>query len=77
MEAKIYQKSAECYTRQKCRRWAVLGVRPIRAIELRDADCALSQQITVPLATAISIKHWQVACDTLQSKIALIETYTI
>ena len=26
------QKGAECYTRQKCRRWVVLGVRPIDGI---------------------------------------------
>ena len=26
------QKGAECYTRQKCHRWVVLGVRPIGGI---------------------------------------------
>ena len=29
------QKGAECYTRQKCRRWVVLDVRPIDGILVR------------------------------------------
>ena len=46
--------SAECYTRQKCHRWVVLGVRPIGGIFSRGCNRPLittnSQQITCGLS---------------------------